>query len=161
MTVLANVEDVTVRLPEEPDERTLAHIAVALEDASDAARDYGSQGWNAENCPNPVRRIVAAAVARYIRNPDGFDQSRAADETVGWGDDVVSNRIEFSDEEIARLRRWGTPYQPGFGSFGVVAWGSGPVRDTVFVPWGPHDGSKPFPLIAINDGRGEFRGPWG
>jgi len=55
------------------DERRLA--ASALEDASDLAREYG-RDWTPETVPRLVRTLVLAACVRYLRNPDGYTQSR-------------------------------------------------------------------------------------
>ena len=61
-------------------------IVEAIEDASDAARDYGSPTWGNTLVPKPVERLVALAVARFMRNPDDYLTNRASDETVGWAE---------------------------------------------------------------------------
>ena len=157
----AEVADVTRRLKDletlPPDEL----IVEALEEATDQAKFYGSGAWTQVSVPDPVRRIVAAAAARYARNPDGFDQSRAADETVGWADGVSKDYVTFTENEIARVRKFSEPFVAGFGSFAVSAWGNESPADTVYVPWGEDAYSAPFPLIAINDAQGVYTGPWG
>lgn len=154
---LASLDDVTRRLEEEPTERMLTMMAEYIADASDQARDIGLNSWTIENVPTPVRRVVAAAVARFMRNPDALETSRAADETLAWQDS--SNRPEFEPEEVARIERHAmiaTPVAPSFGTVDTSLYGKRPTQDTVYVPWGDQ-ANKPFPWIAINDPNGYYR----
>lgn len=57
------------------DEKRLA--ASALEDASDLAHGYG-RDWTPDNVPRLVRVLVLAACVRYLRNRDGYTQSRSS-----------------------------------------------------------------------------------
>ena len=156
--LLAKQEDVIKRLEEEPTERMLVMIPEYLGDASDEARDIGLRKWNSENVPRPVSRIVAAVVARFLRNPDGLSQSRAADETLAW--DEPMNRPYFEPEERERIKRQalldGDRPQQAFGNAEVYAWGRGRGEpEVVNVPWGTN-GGKPFPLVQINDPDGYY-----
>lgn len=154
---LANSDDVVRRLEEEPTARMLVMIDEYLEDASDQARDYGVSNWTLDNVPSPVRRLVAAAVARFIRNPDAFNTSRAADETLAW--EEPANRPLFEPEEIDRLRRYAMMAQPirqTFGTSDTYLYSRRREADTVYVPWGNEE-NKPFPWIAINDPNGYYR----
>ena len=146
---LATAEDVIRRLEEEPTERMQQMIEEYLEDASDTARFYGSQDWTDEECPAEARRIVAAAVARYIRNPDGFTQSRAADEMLGWNETDEPGAIKFTANEIARLQRLAPLPMASMGTIQVSAWGSGSAPRDEYVPWAGTN--TPFPFIAYND----------
>ena len=156
--MLATVSDVSSRLEDELDEHQLGMVAEYIGDASDSARHYGSGKWMSDNCPRVVRRIVAAAVARFMRNPDGLTQSRAADETLAWED--PDRGPEFTDEEIARIRKQAAipmrrPNQ-GFSTAQFSAWGDRRDSETIYTPWGTGD-SKPFPFIQINDSQGLYR----
>lgn len=97
----------------------------ALEDLSEDARFYGSQRWDSVTAPRQVKSLVLRAAARFMRNPDGFTQSRAGDETVAWGDRGDSaGTAEFSGKEqkmLAALSGRGT----GLISVGVTAYDPG------------------------------------
>ena len=101
-------------------------IEEAIEDASDAARDYGSPTWGNTPVPKPVERLVALAVARFMRNPDDYLTNRASDETLAWAE---RDRIDwFTEAEISRLGRMGRPMLANFGSIQIVAYGHQPRR---------------------------------
>ena len=140
---LAKVEDVEARLEDEVTDKLRVMITVYLEDASDAARYYGRE-WTPLDCPMPVSRMVASAVARFIRNPERLSQSRAGDETLVFQD---STSVWFTDAEIARLQRIGNPAPRTFGSLKIVAWGERHRREVGYAPWGGVS-ERPFPLVA-------------
>ena len=58
----------------------------ALEEASELMRAYGRAGWDETKAPALIRRLIIKIVARHLRNPDGYIQSRAGDETLMWSD---------------------------------------------------------------------------
>ena len=120
-------------------------IVEAIEDASDAARDYGSPTWGDPLVPKPVERLVALAVARFMRNPDDYLTNRASDEALGWAE---RDRIDwFTEAEISRLGRMGRPMLANFGSIQIVAYGHRPRRPRdVRVPWGTDPRDETFPL---------------
>lgn len=85
MAELAKLDDLLARLDWELDDSERRIAASALEDLSDDARRYGSTGWVSEAAaPRGVRTLILRAAVRYMRNPDGYIQSRAGDEIVGW-----------------------------------------------------------------------------
>ena len=103
--LLANVDDLVARLDWElsPDERRIAEHAI--EDLSDEARFLGSSAWTATSAPRIVRTTILKAAQRFMRNPDGYVQSRAGDEVVGWA--ALKREVgapEFSPEEKDRLK---------------------------------------------------------
>lgn len=60
--------------------------ADALEYLSEIAREIGNRGWTPEKVPRLVKSTVLVAARRYIRNAEGYTQSRAGDETLTWSD---------------------------------------------------------------------------
>lgn len=120
MERLATVDDVLGWLEDAPTEGLRRIIGTGLDYASDMARAEGDPGWkDADSVPATVRRIVAAAVARWADNPTGLGTSRAADETVVWQDTPDPSLIKFSDYELGRLRRWRKVPAPRWGAVDV------------------------------------------
>lgn len=126
---LATVEELQSRLAYTMTEDDKREAAGALESLSDDARSYGRSSWTEEaNTPGSVKRLVLKAAARYMKNYEGYVQSRAGDETLGWTDlGEAAGSPYFTDEERAAL-----------GSFSgasalytapVVAWGTSLHRD--------------------------------
>ena len=151
-TPLTSVEKVVARLEGGVADGVEAMIEEYIEDASDQARHYGNPAWSSVSCPDPVRRIVAMAVARFIRNPDAFAQSRAGDETLGWQElpsDFVGT-VYFTESEIERLQRFGAAYVPAFGTMKMNAYTTrqgSPPRWGPVTHWGT-DWGRPFPLFG-------------
>lgn len=83
---LATLPDLQARLDWDLDAGEQGVAIGALEDLSDDARFYGSSRWTSTAVPRQVRSLVLRAAARFMRNPDGYVQSRAGDESVGWPD---------------------------------------------------------------------------
>ena len=147
---LTTVEEVVKRLDDEMDDKLEMMIEAGIEDASDEARDFGSPSWDADNVPLKVGRMVAVAVARWIRNPGGYVQSRAGDETLNWMEDPDGGKPHFTQDERERLAKIGTPHIPEFGSFEITAYSSMVPRDSdIRVPWG--DTGTTFPLFRAGD----------
>lgn len=149
----ATLDELKARLDWDLDTDELRIAAGALEDASDLAAVYG-RDWPEENPPRLVRTLVLKAAARYVRNPHGYTQSRAGDETLAWGDahGRDAGSVYFTREEIKLLEGLaGT--RPTLTSMIVSAWDS---RDrgvgAGLVPV-DYDGA-PFPMFS-DDG-----GPW-
>lgn len=93
----------------------------ALEDLSEWARYYG-RNWEVAASPRLVKTLVLGAAARFMRNPDGYTQSRAGDETLGWTDrGVESGTATFARHEIDALRALVRP--AAFGTLSMTAWG--------------------------------------
>lgn len=147
---LARIDELVARLgPEYPltdpmiPGQDLTTVATnVLEDLSTDAVFYGSSSWTSDNVPAVVKSIVLRAAVRYMKNPDGFMQSRAGDETVQWnadGDDMAGS-AHFSDSEIAQLEKIasGTGL-PSLVTVGTYAWndGTGPrLPQHYYQDWG-------------------------
>ncbi|ANT41112.1 head-tail adaptor Ad1 [Streptomyces phage Nanodon] len=126
------------------DEERIA--AGALEDASDLAAHYG-RSWADGTAPRLVRTLVLKASARYMRNPGGYTQSRAGDETLGWNDSAGENAgtVYFTDEEQKLLASLGGK-SPGIYSVEVSAWNSHITPGTGYVP--VDNGGSDYPFFA-------------
>ncbi|MEU7400079.1 hypothetical protein [Streptomyces sp. NPDC044948] len=120
----------------------------ALEDASDLAAHYG-RDWPEDTAPRMVRTLVLKACKRYMSNPDGFTQSRAGDETLGWNDAAGENAgtVYFTGEEQKLLASL-AGRNSGLYISDVTAWRS--QRRPVSVGLVPVDfpGGKEFPFYA-------------
>ena len=146
---LTTVEEVTARLEDEVDDVLTRMIEAGIEEISDEARDFGNPAWKFDNTPKKVGRMCASAVAIWIRNPGGFTQSRASDETLAWMDDPYAGKPHFTQADRERLAKIGTPYVPSFTTVQVSAWDTDTKRlDTGYVPWGTNPDAMPFPYIA-------------
>jgi hypothetical protein len=149
MADFATLDELKARLDWtlDADEERIA--ASALEDASDLARAHAGREWlDVASAPRLVRTLVLKACKRYMNNPQGFTQSRAGDETLGWGDDAGENAgtVYFSADEIKLLEQLGGK-KSGIYSAEVTAWRS--VIRPVSAGLVPvQDGGKPFPLFA-------------
>lgn len=122
-----------------------------LEEASDLARSYGRMTWTPDSAPRLVKSMVISAIRRFMRNPEGYVQSRAGDETLGFADlghDAAT--IYFTPAEQKLLRGMaGTG--GGIRSAGVQAWGPHTrleARNLAQVPVSGWPGEKPFPYEA-------------
>lgn len=148
-------------------EQNLANAT--LWDLSDDARYYGNGNWSAINVPRQVKSLIARAAARFLRNPDGYMQSRAGDEAVHWPDAgdaagvavftkteqvmlrvIAGRRRQLSSAPLAayspqRLRgpRYVDPSSPGL------------LSNAGYVPAGPQDYATTqdeFPMYAESEG---------
>lgn len=145
MEPLATLTDLEHRVDWALDEDEKRLAESALEDASDLARSYGRE-WTADKVPRLVRTLVLAACVRYLRNPDGYTQSRAGDETLAWdGQGENAGSVHFTDAEIALLRGLGG-MRPTVYSAPITAWGPTHKQVPGLVP--VEGGQKPFPLYA-------------
>lgn len=128
---LATTDQVVALLEEEPTPQMLTVIASGLDYASDLAEDVIGHGYPDGKAPPKVSRIVAFAVARWVRNPDGFQQNRAGDETLAWFENKSADpgEIYFTAREIERLQAVGAPRMVGFGTFGVNRFEHGRCED--------------------------------
>lgn len=147
---LASVEDVLALLEGTVTDQMLVNIESGIAIASDLARYHGREWAWIDVCPKPVQRIVAMAVARWIRNPDGFQQNRAGDETLGWFEGSADpGEIYFTDRDIARIERIANPQMSGFGSIQMVAYGSTPPKRDTYVPVA--SGGADMPWVAADE----------
>ncbi|MFG1602851.1 hypothetical protein [Actinoplanes sp. NPDC049265] len=128
----------------DPDETRIA--AAALEDASELARSYG-RDWDTASAPRLVRTLVLKACRRYMNNPNGYTQSRAGDETLGWSDAAGENAgtVYFTEEE-QKLLRGLAGKSPSLASVPISAWESQREAPVGVVPVA--GGGKPFPLFS-------------
>ncbi|MGW7434718.1 hypothetical protein [Streptomyces sp. NPDC054849] len=119
----------------------------ALEDASDLAAHYG-RDWPDASAPRMVRTLVLKACKRYMSNPDGYTQSRAGDETLGWNDAAGENAgtVYFTDEETRLLASLAGRSAAPLYSADVVAWRT--VLRPVSAGLVPTEHGKDFPLFA-------------
>ncbi|MFI5763891.1 hypothetical protein ACIA8F_23500 [Streptomyces sp. NPDC051563] len=149
----ATLDALKARLDWDLDDDEARIATAALEDASDLAVTYG-RDWPEASVPRLVRTLVLKAAARYVRNPHGYVQSRAGDETLAWSDahGRDAGTVYFTREEIRLLEDLGGR-RPTLTSVVVSAWGT---RDR------PHRaspvpvdyGGDPFPLY------GTEHSPW-
>lgn len=143
---LVTLEELEGRLDWELDAGEKKVAQGALDDATALVLYYGSSTWTETSAPPVAKMIVKAAATRYLRNPDGYDQSRAGDETVGWGDAAQRPEVYLAPGEIDILR--GTSGGGGLWSAQLQAWpgmGEGSGYTTGYVPMA--DG-KPFPYYV-------------
>jgi hypothetical protein len=84
-----------------------------------------------------------------MRNPDGYTQSRAGDESLAWNDAAGENAgtVYFTEGEIKLLRSLAGK-TPTLASAPISAWG--PQRKA---PIGlvPTRGGKSFPMFGCED----------
>lgn len=149
MEPLATIVELVERLDWSLDADELRIAAGALEDASDLARGYG-RDWEAPSAPRLVRTLVLKAATRYMRNPGGYTQSRAGDETLTWNDAAGSDAgtVYFTADEQKLLKGLaGTA--PALVSVPMTAWGPQRKAPVGLVP--VEGGGKPFPLYASQD----------
>lgn len=154
MEPLATIEELIARLPFVMDEDETREAEGALEDLSDDARYYGKASWlSTAVTPPQVCRMVVKAAVRHMKNPDGYTQSRAGDETLGWdGKGAEAGSAYFIDREIKQLQTMAGA--TGFYSVPLNAWNT--RQCTVIEGLVPCEGtSTPFPMFSSD------LSPWG
>ncbi|MFI2673898.1 hypothetical protein ACH5AU_30820 [Streptomyces albidoflavus] len=129
----------------DPDELRIA--VGALEDASDLAATYG-RDWPENTVPRLVKTLVLKSAARYMRNPNGYTQSRAGDETLAWSDiGRDAGTVHFTREEIRLLEEL-AGRKPGISSVVVSAWGTRPREAEAGLVPVDYSPAAPFPLFS-------------
>lgn len=143
--LLASLEALLARLDWDLDDTEKRVATAALEDLSNDARRYGSSTWTAVTAPAGVDTMVLRAAVRYMRNPDGYIQSRAGDEIVGWAPRKEAGAAEFSAAEKDELRELGrkSPLNT-IQTYVYMAPGEGRHTRDIHVP--VHYHGKGFPL---------------
>ncbi|MFF3017111.1 hypothetical protein [Streptomyces sp. NPDC057939] len=142
----ATLDELKGRLDWELDEDELRIGASALEDASDLAAEYG-RDWAATSAPRLVKTLVLKAAARYVRNPHGYTQSRAGDETLAWGDIGRDAGSVYFTREETRLLAELAGRRPCLTTAPIIAWGT--TRRPGRAATVPVDyGGDPFPLYG-------------
>jgi len=128
--------------------KDLTQIATnAIEDLFTEACHYGSSAWTEDTLPAVVRTQILRAAVRYLRNPDGFTESRAGDETVEWAIDSEAGAAHFTPQQIEIIENAASDEIPDFGSMGGYAWNNKPAcPQVIFVPV---EGGSPFPLLPL------------
>lgn len=141
----ATLDDLKNRLEWTLDSQEESTATSALEDASDLARYYG-RDWPVATAPRLVRTLVLKACKRYMTNPDGYTQSRAGDEAVGWSDRAGENAgtVYFTSDEIKLLRDLANR-RVSIQTAPVVAW-KGQENTPGYVP--VDYGGDAFPLFS-------------
>ncbi|MEU2854145.1 hypothetical protein [Streptomyces syringium] len=143
----ATLAELKGRLDWELDEDELRIAASALEDASELAASYG-RDWPEATVPRLVKTLVLKSASRYMRNPNGYTQSRAGDETLAWseahGRDAGS--VYFTREEIRLLAELGGR-KPTLASAPVSAWGTKAGRRRVGLIPVDYVGGDRFPMF--------------
>jgi len=156
MADLATLDELKARLDWtlDADEERIAQSA--LEDASDLARHYAGRDWlDVSLAPRMARTLVLKACKRYMNNPEGYEQSRAGDETLVWNDRAGENAgtVYFTGDEVRLLQGLGGKTS-GIVSAGIQAWGTnlrtGYRADAGYVPVLGSD-EKPFPMFDDPD----------
>lgn len=160
---IATLEELEERIDWTLDDGEKRVATGALTDLSDDARFYGSDYWDSIAAPRQVKSIVLRAAIRYLRNFEGFVQSRAGDETIIWTDDgSEAGTAHFNAREqkiLAELAGRVT----GLVSVGVIAYGSGrrqvpryvnPYARSMdeIIGYAPtEDGAAPVPFFVEGD----------
>ncbi|WP_438470780.1 hypothetical protein [Streptomyces asiaticus] len=152
MADFATLDELKARLDWELDADEERIATSSLEDASDLARAHAGRDWEpVTTAPRLVRTLVLKACKRYMHNPQGYTQSRAGDETLGWNDAAGNDAgtVYFTADEQRMLGELGGR-RGGLVSAEVSAWGS--VRRPVtvgLVPVAqPTSTAKKFPLFS-------------
>lgn len=151
MEPLATLEELAARLPFVMDEDEEREAAGALEDLSDDARTYGKPTWETiARTPQQVRNLILRAAARHMKNPDGYTQSRAGDESVSWTDrGEAAGSATFTDREVKVLRQLAGNTRNGFHSVGIYAYGRKPASAVGLV--GDAGSSEPIQMFATEE----------
>ena len=120
----ADVTELAARLEWTLDDGELRVAEGALEALTFEAMEFGSSAWTEETCPPGVKSLILTAAARYVRNYNGYNESRAGDETLGWGAvDREPDTPEFTKSERERIARYAHA-RPGFGTINIFTWGT-------------------------------------
>jgi hypothetical protein len=124
----------------------------ALTTLSGDARFYGREWFDRSDAPYQVHNLVVKACRRYLRNPDGYITSRAADETVTWTDRrQEAGEAHFTDREIEQLRSLGGN-ESQIHSAQLSAYGPRKNVQEGYVPVARDVGrEKPFPFFSDDE----------
>jgi hypothetical protein len=157
---IATVDELQARLDWTLDDGERGVAQGALDDLSEDARYYGATTWDSVTAPRQIKSLVLRAAARYMRNPDGYVQSRAGDETLMWTDkgDQLGN-AQFNVQEQKMLATIAGRTTSGLYSVPITAWGTRPQPQEISVP---ADGSmfagtpQSIPFYGENDPFGPY-----
>lgn len=148
MTPFATLDELADRLDWTLDEGEERVAESALEDASDLARAYGRDWVDAASAPRLVRTLVLKSCARYMKNYQGYIQSRAGDEHVAWSDKAGEDMgtVYFTRDEI-KLVEGLAGRRTALISAPIVAWNPKVGIDDGTRP--VQGGGKNFPLYQF------------
>lgn len=150
---LATVDELQARLDWVLDAGEQGVAEGALEDLSDDARFYGASSWTDDLvAPRQVKSLVLRAAARFMRNPDGYTQSRAGDETLAWADQGENaGSAFFTQKEQQMLGRIAGTNTSSIVSVPLEAWGPSKRTGPGLVPVDPtmfEQKPRDFPFFA-------------
>lgn len=148
MEPFATVDELAKRLDFDLSETERAMAEGALEDASNLVRAHGKTWADAASAPYIAKTIALAAAKRYMGNPDGYTQSRAGDETLGWdGIGEQAGSVYLTAAEIKLLTRIVRPN----GIYSVTIVAHGPTRPEAGGALRVPTDATSFPLYATDD----------
>lgn len=147
----ATLEELQARLDFTMDETEQRLGQAALEDLSDEARHYGSHLWTGPNTsPRVIRTWVLKAAYRYMKNIEGYIQSRAGMEAVAWPELEGMGTASFTQGEIKRIQQLARPVAlNNSATFVYGRYDDGRHGGDIRVP--VDYGGRKFPLIAKDD----------
>lgn len=116
----------------------------ALEDLSEDARFYGKD-WPVAAVPPIIKRLILRAAVRHMRNVDGYETSRAGDETVQWSEkNGQDGTAHFLPDEIKTIEQAAFG-KPTLRSASVFAFRN---RATSRVGYVPTQNGDLFPMFS-------------
>src|SRR5690606_24446649 len=141
---LVTLEELEAKLGQTLDDEEKRDAEGALEEASMLVRHYGAPWPDPAKAPQVAKTLVIRSVKRYLKNPEGYTQSRAGDESVAWdglGDRAMAPYLTKAERQMA-----------------ASAAGRGGVTSAPIQPWGelrecqdiivPSTDGRPFPFIG-------------
>lgn len=150
----ADLTDLEDQLDFVLDEQAQRQATAKLQQASNMAKHYArplGYQWPESRCPAIVKAIVLNVVERYMRNPDGYTQSRAGDETLAWQGSDGKGSFYFTDEEKEVLVGLGNPYANGVYSVDTFQFSQKTIPSDTWVPVAGMPTPTYFPLFAAED----------
>ena len=145
MSAYATLDELRNRLDFDIEPHEESTATSALEDLSEDARHYG-KNWPVESVPPIVKRLILKAAVRFMKNPDGYEMSRAGDETVQWHDGAFpEGGVAAFTEAEQKLIHELVHGKSTLRSATVFAFNSKPVQREGFVPTRAGD---PFPFFS-------------
>ncbi len=143
MEPLVTIEELEPKLDRVLDEDEKRDAEGALEEASMLVRHYGAPWPDPAKAPQVARILVIRSVKRYLKNPEGYTQSRAGDEAVAWdglGERAMAPYLTKAERQMA-ARAGG---RGGIASAPISPWGELCDQRDVYVPYA----GKSFPFFA-------------
>ncbi|PSL04130.1 hypothetical protein CLV30_106135 [Haloactinopolyspora alba] len=145
MDSLVTLEALEGKLDRILDEDEQRDAEGALEEASMLVRYYGAPWPDPATAPAVARILVIRSVKRYLKNTDGYSQSRAGDETVAWEEAHPAPYLTDAEQKMAASAAG----RGGIQSAPISPWGELRSRRDEYVP--VVGSSEPFPFHAAED----------